>query len=122
MRWLVGVLIVAGAVVLAMCTNLLAPGRPAAWELRTHPSRSATTIAIDVLGGGCGADDEELGTVSVEETATSVVIKATLRKPRAHDLQSVCPDILRLHPTSVTLAAPLGDRVLLDAHYTQDRP
>lgn len=104
--------VVIGAFVVA-CTSLATSERAVHWELRTQPGPGATTVDIDAIGGGCAADEEVLGRVSVEETTETVTITTTIRKPAVSDA-GVCPDIARVHPATVELDAPIGDRRLLD--------
>jgi hypothetical protein len=87
----------------------------APWELVTPPDASATSIDINVVGGGCGAKEETLGDVDVEETEERVVVTAHIREPFKAN-SGVCTDIGRLHPASVQLRSRLGDRVLIDGH------
>ena len=95
------------------CASLGTSEEAAPWELPTPPAAATSSFEIDVLGGGCAADEEVLGQVSVEETTETVTITATIRKPAVSG-SGVCPDIGRLHRASVELDAPLGERRLLD--------
>lgn len=118
------VLLVGAAVFVAafvvIATPLVTFERPAPWELATPPNPTDTSIDITVLGGGCRADDERLGDVAVEETADTVVVTATIRKPVVTG--TVCPAVLRVHQTSVKLRAPVGDRRLVDGRTGQTSP
>lgn len=116
---LIGTMLVATFVM--TCTPFVKLGRPAPWELAHQPSADATRIDIVVLGGGCGADDERLGDVSVDELPQRVVITAAIRKPVAVGA-GACPSVLRLHPATVELRAPLGRRTLVDGRTGQPPP
>ncbi len=120
-RWLAigGVVLLAGLFV-ARCTPLVKYAHPAPWELATLPKQTTTSIDIVVLGGGCYADHESLSDIDVEESADAVAITASIRKPAVY--QSVCNDVLRLHPTTVELPAPLGERRLIDGSTGQEPP
>lgn len=104
--------VVIGTLVVA-CTSLATTEQAVHWEMPIQPGRDATTVDIDVIGGGCAADEEVLGRVSVDETTETVTITTTIRKPPVSN-SGVCPDIARVHPATVELDAPLGDRRLLD--------
>ncbi len=104
----------------ARCTPLVKYAHPAPWELATLPKQTTTSIDIVVLGRGCYAEHESLGDITVEESAEAVTITASIRKPAVY--QSVCNDVLRLHPPSVELPSPLGDRRLIDGSTWQEPP
>jgi hypothetical protein len=85
-----------------------APGdelRPLEQVVRTaRDGRSVTLLA------GHGECDDGPA-VAVLETAGSVVLSGSIRNPGEGD----CPAVLKFTKVTVTLARPLGDRVLLDA-------
>ncbi len=84
------------------------------WNFQTKPDPQESTLSITLAGGGCFADQEQIGRIDVEEDSNQVTIAAHIRKP-APQPEATCPAIGRLHPASVELASDLGQRRVLDA-------
>lgn len=89
------------------------PGALAATQKVTgsHDRELSFTVGV----GACEGDPAGVA----YETADVVVVAAT-RTDVQHG--KPCPDLLKLAPVTVTLAAPLGDRVVLDAVTGQPMP
>ncbi len=87
---------------------------PVAWNFPTTPDPQDSTLSITLAGGGCFADQEQIGRIDVEEDSNQVTIGAHIRKPTPQP-QATCPAIGRFHPTSVELESDLGQRRVIDA-------
>jgi hypothetical protein len=77
-----------------------------------------TAVGDDTLGytigvGGCDHNPK----AQVYEAADAVVIGGTVERSTG-----MCPDYLKLQPVTVTLAQPLGGRVVLDVVSGQEVP
>jgi hypothetical protein len=87
---------------------------PVAWNLERKPAPRDSTLSITLAGGGCFADQEQVGPIDVKEDAHLVTIAAHIRKPGSPPAAR-CPAIARFHRTEVELASPLGQRRVIDA-------
>lgn len=90
----------------------------ASWELAGVPKPSSTELTINILGGGCGADEERLGDIEVRETPERIVISATIVKPESSG--GDCPAVGRGHEATVVLREPLAGRELVDPTCTPE--
>lgn len=113
-RWFVILAVVFVGFVANGCTvPLVRTQSVGQWEFEREPAAIDQTLMIGVHGGGCWADKQSAGTVKVDETRETVVITAHVRRPVG--IAFACAAVGRIFPTSVELAAPVGDRVLIDA-------
>lgn len=87
---------------------------PVEWNFQTKPDTQDSTLSITLAGGGCFADEEQIGRIDVEETSDQVTIAAHIRKP-ASPPEATCPAIGTGHHARVELAAKLGRRRVIDA-------
>ncbi|MFJ8082291.1 hypothetical protein ACIQ6Y_16915 [Streptomyces sp. NPDC096205] len=79
------------------------------WPLEQVKETAQDGRSVTVLAGHGDCDDGPA--VDVLETGGSVVLSGSIRNPSEGD----CPAVLKITKVTVTLARPLGDRVLLDA-------
>ncbi len=82
------------------------------WVLLESPEPAAAQLVIYVQGGGCNHDKERVGPDRRRESPEQIVVAAHLVKPKAEP--NDCNDIGTQHKAVVDLAAPLGDRELVD--------
>ena len=80
------------------------------WQLAEEADPTDTELVIDVLGGGCNADEERLGDIDVTETPERGGIVARIVKPESGARD--CSSIGTSHRTTVILDEPLGHRLL----------
>ncbi|MFM9447668.1 hypothetical protein [Streptomyces acidiscabies] len=83
------------------------PGRAAPWTVSRLLSVRGSTVTVVVPHGSCDAG----ASVDALETPGSVVLTASVGDPEP----GACIASLEMEPVTVRLAAPLGNRVLLDA-------
>lgn len=115
--------LVAALVFLSACSGAEQPELVSvfeSWSVAEPPDPSSTRLVINVHGGQCHIEEEELGAVEVRETAEQVVISAYIREPASRGSESECYDVGRDHLTEVVLESPLGDRELVDSTCTED--
>lgn len=89
------------------------------WRVAEPPDPSSTRLVINVLGGQCWVEEEELGAVEVRESVERVVISAYIREPATPRGQG-CTDVGRDHRAEVVLREPLGGRELVDPACTAE--
>ena len=112
--WLAGALTV---LVLAGCGggDEEARGEPETWTVigtqRVPPD--ATSFTIQYGAQSCGAPDDRLVDVDVQEAEDEVVISVLARKETVEpgEMQLLCKDVFK---RKIELDAPLGDRKLVD--------
>lgn len=116
--------VLAGACGRAPTPPLARVGGPQPLVLVGEPDPSLTVLRFEITSGTCGygPGGPKLADVSVDESAESVTVTASLEAPKEQPEGVVCSDIGVVVPVTVALERLLGTRAILDGSCTPPAP